>query len=326
MRYYEIKISPSKLSATAFKPIVYSSLTAGKKDNGSALAVDIDLFQTWYSQPAQNGFITIRGVNFAQLNQSANFNFAKIQVYVGMSKGLPYANQKQAGLIIDGTILQCFGNWLGNDVSLNFVVAPATYDPNKTVNLSFDWKKGISLTDAVTATLKNVEEYKDIPVNGQFSEDLIYPQDAAGQYPDLQSFSNAIAKLSRQVIKDKTYIGAQIASTPSGFLLFDATSSKVKTNNIAFTDLVGNLTWKDLATINAKLIMRSDLNVGDYIVFPKGSPVLNTVNNFSQFRNNVSFQGKFIITSIRHVGSSRQPDGNSWCTVVDAVIPGVPLL
>lgn len=324
MRYYEIKISPSELSPTSFTPIVYSSLTRDRKDNGAALSVDIDIFQTWYSQPAQNGFVTIKGVNFAQINQSANFNFARIQIYVGMSKGLPYANQKQAGLIIDGTILQSFGNWLGNDVSLNLVIVPATYNANQKINLTFDWKKGVSLTDAVKATLKIA--YPDIPVNGQFTKDLIYPQNSGGQYKNLLSFSKEVERLSKQVIKDENYFGAQISSTPSGFLLFDGTTTETKTNNIAFTDMVGNLTWKNLVTINAKLIMRSDLNVGDYIVFPKGSPVLNIVNNFSQYRNNISFQGKFIITSIRHVGSSRQADGNSWCTVVDAVIPGVPLV
>jgi len=324
MRYYQIKISPSSVSKVSFTPVVYSSINRNGTDNGAALSVDIDVFQTWYNQPAQNGFITIRGVDFSQLNQSANFNFAKIQVYVGMSKGLPYANPKQAGLIIDGTILQCFGNWLGNDVSLNLVIAPANYDPNQNVNLSFNWQKGATLTDAVKATLNNA--YKDVPINGQFSKNLVYPQNAAGQYSDLLSFSNAINKLSRQVIKDPTYFGAQISSTSSGFLLFDGTSTSVKTNNIDFTDMVGNLTWKDFATINAKLIMRYDLNVGDYIVFPKGSPVLNVVNNGSQFRNNISFQGKFIITSVRHVGSSRQPNGYSWCTIVDAVIPGTPLV
>lgn len=321
MRYYEIRISPGELSANSFAPITFSTLTPSRTDNGSALSVDIDIFQTWYHQPAQNGYIKIKGVDFKQLNQSANFNNAKIRVSVGMSKGLPYAKPSQAGLIIDGTILQCFGNWLGSEVSLDFVIGSATYNPNTEVNLSFDWKKGTPLQDAVTNTLNKA--YPTVPISGSFSPNLIYTEDQPGQYTSLLAFSKYVNAVSKQIITSENYQGASIGSSSAGFILSDGTIPPTKTTKIDFTDLVGNLTWLDLATINAKLIMRSDLNVGDKIIFEKGSPVLNTINNYSQYRNNLSFNGIFQITQIRHVGSSRQADGNSWCTVVNAVIPGV---
>jgi hypothetical protein len=321
MRYYEIQISPSSLSTSSFAPITFSTLTPLKTDNGSALSVDIDIFQTWYHQPAQNGYIKIKGVDFKDLNQSANFNLARIKVSVGMSKGLPYAQPNQAGLIIDGTILQCFGNWLGSEVSLDFVIGAATYNPKTDVNLSFNWKKGDTLQSAVTNSLKKA--YPNIPVNGSFSSNLVYTEDQWGQYTNLLSFSKQMNHYSKQIITSEGYLGASITNTPSGFLLFDGTSPSPKTTKVNFTDIVGNLTWIDIATIQAKLIMRSDLNVGDNIVFPKGSPVLNIVNNFSQYRNNISFNGTFQINQVRHVGSSRQADGNSWCTIVNALIPGV---
>lgn len=321
MRYYEIQISPSSLSTTSFSPITFSTLTPLKTDNGSALSVDIDIFQTWYHQPAQNGYIKIKGVDFKDLNQSANFNLARIKVSVGMSKGLPYAQPNQAGLIIDGTILQCFGNWLGSEVSLDFVIGAATYNPKTDVNLSFNWKKGDTLQQAVTNSLKKA--YPNISVNGSFSPNLVYTEDQWGQYTNLLSFSKQINNFSKQIITSDGYLGASISNTASGFLLFDGTVESTKTTKVNFTDIIGNLTWIDIATIQAKLIMRSDLNVGDNIVFPKGSPVLNVINNFSQYRNNISFDGTFQINQVRHVGSSRQADGNSWCTIVNAVIPGV---
>ena len=321
MRYYEIRISPGELSSTSFAPITFSTLTPARTDNGSALSVDIDIFQTWYHQPAQNGYIKIKGVDFKQLNQSANFNNAKIRVSVGMSKGLPYAKPSQAGLIIDGTILQCFGNWLGSEVSLDFVIGAATYNPNTEVNLSFEWKKGTPLQDAVTNTLKKA--YPTVPVSGAFSPNLIYTEDQWGQYTSLLSFSKYINAVSKQVITSENYQGASIGSSSAGFILADGTVAAPKTTKVDFTDIVGNLTWIDIATIQAKLIMRSDLNIGDKIIFPKGSPVLNIVNNYSQYRNNISFNGVFQINQVRHVGSSRQADGNSWCTIVNAVIPGI---
>ena len=71
--------------------------------------------------------------------------------------------------------------------------------------------------------------------------------------------------------------------------------------------------------------MRGDLNIGDYISFQSGIPVLNVVNNNSQYRNKISFNGVFFITKLHHVGSSRQADGNAWVTIIEAIIPNSPI-
>ena len=105
------------------------------------------------------------------------------------------------------------------------------------------------------------------------------------------------------------------------FRSFYGTVPAIETKQIAFTDLVGTVTYIDVATLQVKTIMRGDLNVGDRIQLPEGTPVLNVINNYSQYRNTVSFSKSFLeITQLRHVGSSRQADGNSWCTVITAVI------
>ena len=323
MRYYEIIISPSKQTPKAFAPITFTTLDKSGNFNGSALSIDVDIFQAPYNQPAQNGYIKIKGLDFNDLGQTANLNFAKIKVSLGMSKGLPYANsQPKYGVIIDGTILQSFGNRIGTEVSLDLVIGPATYNPNAEVNLTGTWKQGDSLEKAVRDTIGNA--YKDVPINGSFGADLVYTQNQPLAYPNLLSFSKQINTYSKQINKNPNYIGAQITSTATGFYLFDGILSTQKEKEISFESIVGNLTWRDIATIQAKVIMRSDLNLGDVITFPKGTPALNVVNNFSQYRNDLAFQGKFQIMQLRHIGNSRQPDGNSWCTVIDAVIPGVP--
>jgi hypothetical protein len=45
----------------------------------------------------------------------------RIQVFGGMSKGLPLANAVQSGLLMDGTIQQAWGNWQGTEQNINFV-------------------------------------------------------------------------------------------------------------------------------------------------------------------------------------------------------------
>lgn len=319
MRYYEIQISPSDQSVNAFTPVTFSTLTPQRTDNGSALGIELDIFQYPFHQPTQNGYIKIRGIDFRNLKESANYNFAKIKIAIGMTKGLPYANPRQAGLIIDGTVLQSFGNWQGTEVSLDLVVGPANYNPNVDVNLAFEWLKGQTLQSAIEQSLSVI--YPNVPINGTLDSALVYTEDQWGTYQNLLQFSKQMNIYSKQIIQDQDYIGAFIVSTASGFLLFDGTNPAIETKNIDFTDLVGMPTWLDIATISIKTIMRSDLDVGDRIRLPDQVPVLNIVNNYSQNRNKVPFSKSFFeITQLRHVGSSRQTDGNSWCTVITAVL------
>ena len=319
MRYYAITISPSSQSTTSFAPFTISTLTSAKTNNGSALLVELDIFETFYHQPAQNGYIKIKGVPFPYINQASNFNFASIKVEVGMSKGLPYANPKQAGLILDGTILQAFGNWQGNEVSLDLVIGPATYDPNIDVNLPFVWEEGQTLESAVRQTLSIA--YNGVPINGKFSDNLIYTEDLWGfNYKNLLAFGQAINELSKQVLPDPDYSGASIANTSTGFLLFDNTYTPTKTTELQSTDIIGNITWINVNTIQIKVVMRSDSELGQYITVPKGIPVINLINNYSQYRYTYAFKGNFIVNSVRHVGNSRQADANSWVTVINAYI------
>jgi len=329
MRYYKIVISPpAGQGSTGFTPIEYSTLTSAGGNNGSALQVELDLFQSWYHQPTQNGFVRISGVDFKQLKQTANLNpsgtnYCQIQIYVGMSKGLPYANPAQAGLIINGSILQAFGNWQGNQTSLDLIVIPATYVPDTKINLTCNWLKAQNLQQAITNTLNTA--YPGVPINGTISPDLLYTEDQVGQYANLYAFSQYVNQASKQINLKDNYLGVSIAATSSGFLLYDGTTPPKKVIKVAFQDIIGNITWIDTYTVQAKLVMRADMDVGALVQFPTGIPFINVAGSYAQFRTNISFNGQFSNNSVRHVGNSRQPDVNSWCTIIEAVIPGATL-
>lgn len=315
MRFYTITITPKN-----GKSLIYSTLASNGRNNGAALQVDLDIFQTFFHQPAQIASVIIHGVDFSDLNQSANWSGAGINIEIGMSAGLPFANPMQAGQIINGEIYQSFGNWQGNSVSLNFLVIPSTINPAEDINLSFDWIKGASLQSAVMATLKNA--YPTLGITGNFNNDLVFTETQTAQYRNLKTFCQFVNRVSKQINNSPEYFGANISVNPGGFFLTDGTTQPKKSHEIAITDMIGNMTWLDVATIQAKLVMRADLNIGDNIFFPRGAPTTNTAINFNQARNLVSFDGVFLITQIRHVGSSRQPDANAWVTIVDCVIPG----
>jgi hypothetical protein len=338
MRYYNITISPPTANPSQFTPFSFSSQTNGI-DNYSCLQVDLDIYQTSFDQYSSNGYVRLMGVDLKQLNSSANINpqitadgskinLCKIKVEVGMSKGLPYANPKQRGVVLQGGILQAFGNWQGTTVSLDMVLAPIAVDQNAQNNITFSLKKGQELTDAVKLALQNSYKNADgTPANvvGSFSQGLKYTEDAPAQHFNLFSLASAVKRISKQINPNPAYTGATITATNTGFYLTDSGITPSATKVIEFTDVIGNLTWLGINTISAKVVMRGDLNVGDYISFQSSIPISNIINNQSQYRNKIAFNNVFYVTKLHHVGSSRNFDGNSWVTVIEAIIPGIPL-
>jgi hypothetical protein len=312
MRAYFIRISsPTSGNVLA----LYTSFNPDGSTNGSALKVEFDIPVYAYGDPAGNAYVKISGVNFADIRSANNLNDADIVIYGGMAKGLPLANPLQAGVLLKGSVFQCFGNWQGVNSSLELMVTAKAGTVAKPVNLAYTWRKGTTLQDAVTQALKIA--YPGTVVTGSFSSSLVYTEDQPFAYQTLAQFSRWVADTSHAINPDPKYRGAQIVQTPGGFNLYDGTDTTQKSKEISFLDLIGQPTWLDAGTMQFKNVLRADLNVGDFITMPQGVNVINTVNSFARFRDTTSFQGKFQIRNIRHLGDSRQPSADSWCTVVD---------
>jgi len=317
MRYYKITLSTSTTTKTAFNTITYSSLNSDGSNNPMALQIDLDLFQGLFHQPSQNGMITIYGVPFADLSQASNFTNADITIEVGMSAGLPLANPKQAGIVIQGTVFQSYGNYQGTDVRLNLIIIPYSISPTAEANLSFNWIEGQTLTQAVSSTLGVAF---NLPITGKFSDSIVATETQPGIYFTMKSLAQYVNDTSLHAAQPVGYQGAVMSVNSNGITLSDGTAPVKDITAIQFTDIIGNLTWIDAVTIQAKLVMRHDLNVNGYVTFPPGAPTINNATQYNQIRNTISFDGTFQITTVRHVGSSRQPTADSWVTVIDAII------
>ena len=324
MRYYEVIITPLNGA-----PIIFSTQGSAGTPNGSALRIDFDIYQQQFNQAGLNSFIRVFGISYKQISQLANLNpkipltnpdnFAKIQISAGMSKGLPFAKPSQQGVLVKGLIGQAFANWQGTEISLDLVIIPNVGSARDPINIPLSWKKGNTLESAVKASLGIA--YPTTPISGSYSPDLVYTEDQAGFYYDIEQFATYVYNTSKSITTDPNYLGAMITQTPDGFVLSDGTKTTGGTLQVKYTDIIGNLTWLNVGTIQAKLVMRGDLSINQKIKFPQGSPVTNTVNSFSQYRNNVSFQSEFLITQIRHVGSSRQASADNWVTIINCIEP-----
>src|SRR6202012_4869403 len=141
-----------------------------------------------------------------------------VVVYGGMAKGLPLANPAQAGILIKGTVFQCFGNWLGRETSLEmFIVAKAP-----TANLAYKWPKGGSLEAAVRQVL-NIA-FPQSSVTGGFDPSLVYTEEQPFAYTNLAQFGKWVFDTSKTINTSAGYMGAKIAQTPKGFNLYDGTN------------------------------------------------------------------------------------------------------
>lgn len=316
MRYYKIVITDP---ATGAVRRTWTSLQDNGNFNPGALNIELDIPVTAYAVPMGAAYVRIWGISLQDIGRAANFNGANIAVYGGMSKGLPLANPNQAGLLVKGSIQQAFGNWVSTDMTLDLILQPRTGTIEAPLNIVLNWKAGTPLASALASTFSVA--FPQLAQNINISPSLVLSHDAPGYYQTLPQLAQFVNEITRAIIGG-SYPGVGIAIDDNTIYVFDGTqsvngTSPTKPKTINFVDLIGQPTWIDLLTIQAKCVMRADIAVGDYVKMP---PSLATTSpqSFSQYRQSSVFQGVFMANLIRHVGNFRQADANSWVTVINA--------
>jgi hypothetical protein len=116
----------------------------------------------------------------------------------------------------------------------------------------------------------------------------------------------------------QNYPGVVLVMQKGGSDAHDGTSP-IGSKQIQFIDLVGQPTWIENKKISIKVVMRGDLKVGDQIMLPP-TPVITTADAQSGVHTPLTFQGTFTIQSLRHIGNFRQPSGDAWVTVIEALL------
>ena len=307
MRFYRIELGNGK---------VFTSLAGGGTDPG-ALNVEIDITATSQATPiGSQAFVRIWGISLDQISQASDLNNQTIKVFGGFAQGLPLANPAQQGLLAQGYVFQAFGNWIGTDMTLDLVINPGPGPKTTQPNIVLNWKKGTPLKSAIQNTLNTAYPGLDTTIN--ISDNLTLQHDEIGYYTNLQQFATYIRRVSRS-IQGATAPGVDIVFAKNQFNVYDQTqTTSGQAKQILFTDLIGQPTWIDSPTLQVKVAMRGDLDIGMDITMPP-TIVTNTQQAQSSLINQkASFQGGFKITSLRHLGNFRQSDAASWVTIFDA--------
>ena len=313
MRYYDITV----LNKDGSNFARWKTLTSAGLPDPGALNVELDIPIYSFDTPAGAGYVKVWGIGLPTISQSSNFNGKTIKILMGMSKGLPLANPTQVGLPLTGQIFQAFGNWQGITQTLDIVFYAATGSDATPANITIDWKAGTALSTAIDNTLKTA--FPNLKRNIQISQDLVLTHDQPGSYSTLSAFNDYVNEISQSILLG-SYRGVKISISNGAVNVLDATQPSQKNKKLAilFTDLIGQPTWLDVATIQFHCVLRGDLSVGLFITLPQTQQTTTQSSN-SQFRNNLSFQGTFQIIRIRNVGNFRTPNAESWITIVDAV-------
>jgi hypothetical protein len=327
-RYYEITVTPQ-----GGTPLVFTSFPNGQNDPG-ALNVELDLLTSYYGVPASGGSsgdagnstISIEGISLELLQQGTVFGLqpsnkpgAKITVYGGMKPGLPLAtaNASYAGLLLQGQIYQSWANWVGTEMNLNFVVVPSGFTLSNAGPFLFNWQAGQSLGQAITNTL--TVAYPQYAVILHIASTYATNHPIVHWCKSLTQFGNLVYSLTKAV-KITTYNGNTI-------LVYDGTVVTTS-KQLVFTDLIGQPKWVNPNIMQFMTVMRADVQVGSYVLMPQGvqdAPGIVTQTGSalpSSLKYQSTFQGTFIIESVRHIGNFRDPNGASWASIFQAVPQG----
>ena len=343
MRYYKIVITDpdsGKIWVPAafkevFKDVSITSFLKGKT-LGAALNIEFDIPISTYAQPRGGAYLRVWGLSLQEIGQGSDLNFKNIEIYAGMQKGLPLAKPDQAGLIMQGTIFQGFGNWSGTEQTLDMVLLPPAGTTNKPVNISFNWQPGQPMGEAIKTSLEVAFPNYDAP-DIKISKDLVGGSQQPGYYGKLSEFAAAIKTLSLQSqykgikpLGGGEYLGVNVVIIGKKILVYDGTedygaATYEKPKELFFEDMTSQPTWIGPNTLNARFVLRADLKIGDYIKFPEKlkSPYVLTSSSAAlpnaPARDKSIFQGKFVVVDCHHFANFRQSDGNSWITSLNAV-------
>lgn len=287
-----------------------------------ALNIEFDMPIYRYFQSDGRQWIRIWGIGLPMIGQASNLNGANFQLSAGMKPGLPLATAAagQSGILLRGSVYSCFGNWQGTEQTLELIVNPGADDVD---NINFNWPAGTPLSGALAATFAQAFPAPQYNVNIAVGPNLILPDSQYGNYNNLATFSsylNGISKKAGVGAYGSTYNGVQIAISGTTIYAWDGTQARATPKQLAFQDLIGQPTWISPTQINFKTVLRSDIIVGQQVMFPKGinSPYALTSSEAAYpntpASNTTVFQGAFNIQSVHHYGAFRQADADSWNT------------
>jgi hypothetical protein len=293
----------------------------GMQTDPGALNVEFDFPVYNFHQSQGRQWTRVHGIGLQMIGQAANLNGANIQLSAGMKPGLPLATAAaaQAGLLLQGTVFQAFGNWEGTNQTLELVCNPGA---DNVSNISWNWPPGMPMSSAIQQTLQRAFPTYSISIN--IGPNLFLANTEPGTYRNLQAFASYLNEISLKAggsVYGEKYPGILMAVTGNTIVVYDTQGpTPPKMIQLAFQDLIGQPTWITATQISFKTVLRGDIGLGMVVKFPQGinAPYALTSINAAYpgqpVSNRSAFQGPFLVSEVHHFANFRQADAQSWNT------------
>jgi hypothetical protein len=338
-----LKIPPT-LNSIVGAPIngaQFTSVVNGHNDPG-ALDIEFDITDNGDGH-LKTAWLKIYGINQSLISQATSLNGRRLQLYAGFSDGLPLANQQvpHQGLILDGMIQPCYGNWIGNELSMEFIVIEGLGGPGGPTdpkNIIHNMPIGTTLSSAISNALGTA--FPDFNINVNINDSLALGNPDQGFHQSIEQYQNYVKELSQSILGNQKTTGYRgISFSSSGNTINVSDGSKVdKVIDIQYSDLIGQPTWSPQGenVLQIKTALRGDISTSGaggnvhirlplnlLVSTPRSASNLFIAGDLLQYQPGdvLNFQGEWEVTSVRHVGRFRQPTGENWVSIIDAITP-----
>lgn len=318
MRYYDLAVTP----ASGGTPKRWTSYPSGNFDP-AALNVLFDIPIATYATPIGMQTITVEGIKLSDISEAQQYAGQTLTLKAGMLGGLPLETPSQAGLITQGFIFQSFGNWIGTDMTLDFVVLPSVNTRSNPGNYTLNWQKGKSLQSALQNTLTGLIKPRGgtaLPVSIHISGSYVNNHHVVHTAKTLEGLAAIVHTLTQYDTNGPVHITIQRGTV----FVFDSTYQPAPVQ-IQFNDLIGQPTWVNVNTMQIKTVLRSDLQIGSIIQMPQGyqnEPGFVTVTQSalpSSLRYKSTFTRQFQVIQVRQIGNFRSSDSGEWATLFNCI-------
>jgi hypothetical protein len=309
MRYFDIAIF-SKDGAIIERFRSHDDLSSWKE---GALQIELSAAVSLNADAQEGTLLKIFGVPRKYLQQQYNLNECRIEVFAGMGKGFPLAKPQQRGMLLKGTILETSPILEQGNVILTLYITANVINTRKNpTDIFFKIRKGEQFDNAIKNALSG-----NITVN--ISSRLVADYNIDKYFKTFEDFISYLKAVSKHTIKDSNYNGIDATHRGGGIIITDFSSASGKTIKIDYSDLIGQPTFRSIGEIDARVVLRADIGIGDLVEFPDRMNVQFGQGFQLNARQQTTFKGTWQVTELHHIGSSRGDAGDSWVTVIKAI-------
>jgi len=350
MRYYRITFTGYSNSNRAQNiPYIYQS-HVNDVFNPGALDISFDL-TNGYMHMLQNAFhLRIYNPDWNTFQHADSYQGLDITIEAGFKKGLPLANtlSTKAGLIAYGTVQNCFGNWIGTEIALDFIINPSpvlgnpdnTLSINNNVNsprdMTFLWPPNQDLKSALATFLKPLKFTLTGDIKNIVNTTRSVKDHKVTSFQDLSDYINGMSiDMVDPATKNsyQTYSGVLMSFTqnPNEIFISDSVAPKApvyllnsdfvgqptfNTKYIQYDDARDNLTIGEVQSTHP---LRNDLTLQNSVIFPpdiKSTAIPG--QGFIQGKQLIRGLNEMAITQVRHVGRFRDMGPQGWVTHINS--------